>query len=161
MIGKSRGMPIHPVKPDDLPAIRSLIASAVRGSVVESEADANYILADIASALQAWLANPTESAHLKFDSDGKLVGVILVKRFWNLAHLFVLPSHQRGGVGRALVEAALVECRSRSPMGKLMVNSSLAGVGFYLALGFKRTGPGTERPGGCVPLEYRFEEPTG
>jgi hypothetical protein len=36
-----------------------------------------------------------ESVHLKYVLDRNIVGVALVKNFWNLSTLFVAPAHQR------------------------------------------------------------------
>lgn len=94
--------------------------------------------------------------HLGAWVNARLAGVILVKKHWNLTNLFVHPEFQRRGVGRALVHAVLPACRVESPKGKLMVNSSTVAVPFYRALGFVQTGPGLDRPGGCVPLELVF-----
>jgi GNAT superfamily N-acetyltransferase len=74
-----------------------------------------------------------------------------------LSTLFVDPAFHRRGVGTALLQAALPDCRLHSPKRKLMVNSSTFGVPFYTAMGFMPTRPTIDRPGGCVPLELRFE----
>ena len=55
---------------------------------------------------------------------------------------------------RALFEAILESCRANSPKRKILVNSSANAVGLYESVGFKQTGPGIDRAGGCVPLEY-------
>jgi GNAT superfamily N-acetyltransferase len=145
------------VVPSDLLAIQRLIAASVRDSVAESEEDALFLIGDIQEGLDAWASDPRDMLHMKCERDGALVGVVLVKKFWNLSILFVAPEQQRRGVATELMNAVLAECRDRSPRGKLMVNSSTVGVSFYKALGFRQTGPGLERPGGCVPLEYLFE----
>lgn len=99
---------------------------------------------------------PFRPSILKYVVDGRIGGVVLVKKYWNLSNLFVLPTLQRRGIGRQLLETALAGCRDRSPKGKVMVNSSTVAVEFYKAMGFVQTGPGVDRPGGCVPLEYSF-----
>lgn len=53
----------------------------------------------------------------------------------------VLESHQRGGIGRALVMAAIDRCRARGDH-ELVVATATAGVGqlrFYQRLGFRMT----------------------
>jgi ribosomal protein S18 acetylase RimI-like enzyme len=103
-----------------------------------------------------WRRAPAESYHAKYRQSGAAVGFIIVKGYWNLSHLFVLPSHQRRGIGRALLQSALTACRNSSPRGKLQLNSSNVARGFYTALGFTQTGLAQDKPGGCVPMEYDF-----
>jgi GNAT superfamily N-acetyltransferase len=140
----------------DLPEVSTLIAASIRQSVTPSEAEAQFLIDDIAGCLDAWTKDPSQSIHLKYTVGDAIGGVILVKKYWNLQLLFVDPRHQRRGIGRALVHAVLPECRARSPKAKLMVNSSAVAVPFYCALGFSQTGPGLDRPGGAVPLECSF-----
>jgi GNAT superfamily N-acetyltransferase len=144
------------VAQSDLPEVSSLIASSIRHSVVQAEADARFLIDDVARCLDAWAKEPGQSIHLKYTLDQAIGGIILVKKYWNLQLLFVAPAYQRRGIGRALVDAVLPECRAKSPKGKLMVNSSTYAVPFYSSLGFSQTGPGPDRPGGGVPLEYCF-----
>ena len=140
----------------DLEEIRNLIADAVRGNVATCEKDAAFLIDDIGSSLSWWLQNKGSALHLKYLKDDKILGVILIKNCWNLTNLFVLPARQGLGVGRALATAGLDACRETAPKGKVQVNSSSNAVGFYERLGFEQTGPGIERPGGCVPLQYCF-----
>jgi GNAT superfamily N-acetyltransferase len=127
---------------------------------VQSEDDAQFLIDYIAKCLDAWASDPGQSMHLKYTLDdslgGAIGGIILVKKYWNLQLLYVEPRYQGRGIGRALIQAVLPECRVRSPRGKLLVNSSSVAVPFYSALGFLQTGPGINCPGGAVPLEYPF-----
>jgi GNAT superfamily N-acetyltransferase len=150
-------MSIAAVELADLPEIRALIESAIRGRVVHSEEDARGLVALIDTILRSWQLDGADSVHLKYVIDREIVGVALVKNFWNLSILFVAPAHQRQGVGRALIEAVVRECKLRSPKPVLKVNSSTVAVPFYLSLGFRQVGPGLDRPGGCVPLEFAFD----
>lgn len=148
---------ISTVQDVDVEEIRNLIAAAVRQNVTSSEAEAAFLIDDIDFSLTWWLDNKDSALHLKYERDGRILGVILIKKFWNLTNLFVHPDNQGMGIGRALVLAGFDACRERSPKGKLHVNSSANAVGFYKRLGFEQTGPGIDRPGGCVPLEYIFQ----
>jgi GNAT superfamily N-acetyltransferase len=85
---------------------------------------------------------------------------VLVKEYWNMTNLFVAPDHQGRGIGRLLLEAAMKGCQTRSPRGALLLNSSTVACGFYEHLGFRQTGPGRDRPGGCVPYGHDFRDPT-
>ena len=147
---------VDPVAESDLPAIRSLIEAAIRDSVAASEEEAQFLIEDIGHSLDGWREHPQDALHLKAFSPEGVLGVILVKEYWNLTNLFVKPAYQGKGIGRCLVEKALNECRRRSPRGAVLVNSSTVAVPFYRRLGFSQTGPGKDRPGGCVPFQYAF-----
>ena len=154
-------MTIDTVQDADLEEIRGVIAAAVRQSVASSEEDAAFLIDDIGSSLVWWSGNKDSTLHLKYVQGGRIVGVILIKKYWNLTNLFVHPSHQGAGIGRALVLAGLDACRETSPKGKLQVNSSANAVGFYTKVGFRQTGPGIHRPGGCVPMDYNLSSNGG
>jgi GNAT superfamily N-acetyltransferase len=150
-------MSIAPVELSDLSEIRGMIEGAIRERVVHSEQDVQGLVALIDTILRAWELDGSDSVHLKYVLSRKIVGVALVKNFSNLSTLFVAPEHQRKGIGRALIEALVCECKPRSSQPVMKVNSSTVAVTFYLSLGFRQTGPGLDRPGGCVPLEYAFD----
>jgi len=147
---------IEDVAVADLDEIRALIATAIRTSVTDSESEAEFLIGDVESSLRWWQAHPAQAIHLKYLDAGQIAGVVLVKDFWNLTNLFVLPGHQRRGIGRALVQAVVGRCAGRSPRAKIQLNSSTYAVPFYNAVGFTQTGPGRDQPGGCVPFEYRL-----
>ena len=149
-------MTIHPVDGHDLPSIRELIAAAVRESVTKSEDEAIFLINDIEESLTWWQDNREDSLHLKCIDSARIVSVILVKEFWNLTNLFVAPDCQGRGVGRLLVKEALDICRTRSPRAAVLVNSSSNARGFYERMHFVQTGPGRDRPGGCIPFRYDF-----
>jgi len=147
---------IRTVDDADLPEVRDLIEACVRQDVARTGDEAEFLVADIDESLSWWRGNRTEGLHLKFVENDRILGVVLVKHHWNLTNLFVHPDAQGRGIGRSLVETVLKHCRDLSPRSKLLVNSSANAVGFYQALGFHQTGPGRDRPGGCVPFEYGF-----
>ena len=145
------------VLPSDLAEVSGLIASSIRHSVTQSEAEAQFLIDYVAGCLEAWAKDPGQSMHLKYTLENHAIGgIILVKKYWNLQLLYVDPRFRGRGIGRALIDAVLPECRARSPKAKLMVNSSSVAVPFYTALGFLQTGPGLDRAGGAIPLEYSF-----
>ena len=147
---------IRNVEHDDLENVRSLIARSIAHSVAKTKEELVFLTTDIGESLDAWRADPSDAVHLLYEKDGLLAGVILVKKYWNLCTLFVDPSAQRRGIGRSLLDAVVPICRQRSPKGKLMLNSSSVAVPFYRAYGFRQTGPGLDRVGGCVPMEMAF-----
>jgi GNAT superfamily N-acetyltransferase len=147
---------LAPVTVQDLPEIRALIASAIRHSVANSEEDATFLINDVDESLDWWRGNQQRALHLKYSVAGDIVGVVLVKEFWNLTNLFVSATHQGQGIGRLLLKEALEVCRHQSPRGAVLLNSSTVAAGFYRHLGFRQLGSGRDRPGGCVPFSYDF-----
>lgn len=138
----------------DLNDIRNIIRAAIRGSVAKTDAEAEFLISDVETSLDKWFEFRDKVCHLKYCETSTIAGFIIVKEFWNLSHLFVLPECQGKGIGRALVEEAIHICRGRSPKGRIQLNSSSVAAGFYAAMGFTQTGPGIGRPGGCIPFEY-------
>lgn len=147
---------ISPIEAADFDQLSSLVDVTVRESVVDNAEDAKFLIEDIVRSLTKWQTSGSEGFHGKYSIDGAVAGFIIVKEYWNLSHLFVLPGHQDRGIGRQLVREAVNACRDQSPRGKIQLNSSTNAAGFYAAMGFTPTGPGIERAGGCIPYEYRF-----
>lgn len=75
--------------------------------------------------------------------DEAVVGVVHVRDGHHLSMFFVLPSHQRRGIGRALIERVLREL----PHSELTVHSSPNAVGVYQRFGFEVSGSEVERSG--------------
>jgi GNAT superfamily N-acetyltransferase len=149
-------MTISSVATADLPNVRTLIATTIRQSVAHCEADAEFLISDVDQILERWREDSADSLHLKYGLSDEIVGVALVRNYWNLSTLFVSPTRQRVGIGSLLLAEMLSACREKSPRQKLQVNSSAIAVPFYESQGFRQTGPGIDRPGGCVPMEYCF-----
>lgn len=147
---------IGPIELEDLPEIEQVIDLAVRKCVVDSARDADFLIGEIGESLTKWTNSRENSFHLKHQELGVVAGFIIVKEYWNLSHLFVRPSIQNRGVGRQLIQAALRNCRDRSPRGKIQLYSSNYAAAFYEKMGFLQMGPGKQEVGGCIPFEYRF-----
>jgi GNAT superfamily N-acetyltransferase len=153
--GKSR-FTLSGIDGSDLDELRALVAASVPGSVIDSEEETITLIDEIVRLLDRWMESGSVGFHRKCSIGDKAVGFIIVQDCWKLSHLFVLPEFRGHGIGRLLVEVAIRECRERSPRRKIELNSSSKAAGFYEAMGFRRTGPSFDRPGGCIPYEYRF-----
>lgn len=83
----------------------------------------------------------TQGFQLVARMDGQTAGQVVavpVENGWELKNLAVLPAFQRAGIGRALVEAAVM----RVPEGTVWVgtgNSSPWLIRFYEQCGFRRS----------------------
>ncbi len=89
---------ISSVHDADLEEVRSLIAAAVRQNVTNSEEEATFLIHGIESSLTWWLDAKESALHLKYAQDGRILGDILIKEFWNLTNLFVHPDNQGEGI---------------------------------------------------------------
>jgi len=147
---------ISPIDSGDLQQLTQLVKLTVRESVVADEAQAAFLIDDVIKSLITWLQDGVVGYSAKVVVDDAVLGFVVVKDFWNLSHLFVVPEHQRQGVGQTLLNAAIDACRELSPRNSLRLNSSTTAAPFYAAQGFHQTGPAHDRPGGCVPFEFEY-----
>jgi GNAT superfamily N-acetyltransferase len=129
-------MQIQDVQRGDTAIIDALMCRAVTTNVRLEKAEMADVLENVRQNLH-WAQDNIDSAvHLKCTSNTQIVGVILIKNFWNLCSLFVDPAAQRQGIGRALLTEAIRRCISRNDRGHVKVNSAPNAVAFYQALGF-------------------------
>ncbi|RVT47431.1 GNAT family N-acetyltransferase [Rubrivivax albus] len=130
---------------------------ALMEGVIHDTVDASHQLEtieNVASNLGLWERAPERCVHLVAEFDREVVGVVLVKDFWNLCSLFVATEHHRKGIGRALLLAAIDRCRGSSPKEAIHLNSSAFAVQFYLSLGFEHRQSSQQLPPGFMPLRY-------
>jgi len=140
----------------DIEQLKSLAEDAVRTSVTKVEKEVQFLTNDINKSMELWISTGSKGFGEKYLVKQEIVGFIIVKEYWNLSQLFVSPSFQRKGIGRAMITKAIVSCRKKSPRSKMQLNSSNSAAGFYKSMGFNQIGPALDRPGGCIPFEYSF-----
>jgi GNAT superfamily N-acetyltransferase len=144
-------MQIQDVKPDDTATLDALMHRVVTTSVRLEKTEMADVLENIRQNLY-WAQNNVNSVvHLKCVNDTRIVGIILIKNFWNLCSLFVDPEVQRQGVGRALLTEAIRRCIYRNDRGHVKVISAPNAVQFYQALGFSVI-EGHPRRGTSLPM---------
>lgn len=144
-------MQIQDVQREDTATLDALMCRVVTTSVRLEKAEMADVLENIRQNLYWAQENANLVVHLKCSSDTRIVGVILIKNFWNLCTLFVDPEVQRQGVGRALITEAIRRCISRNDRGHVKVNSAPNAVQFYRALGFSVI-DGHPRRGTSLPM---------
>lgn len=127
---------IESAQPPDADEIRVLVARTIAHSVTQDAALLADTIANVGRNIDLWLAEPRRCLHLKACTQGRIVGVVLVKDHWNLCSLFVAPESHGRGIGRALLETASAACAGRSPRSALSLNAATGAVGFYERLGF-------------------------
>ena len=125
----------------DAASLKDFMGGVIAASVTEDPALLAELRANVEGNVDWWLAHQDDAVHLAAMEGERLVGVILVKQFWNLCSLFVDPGLQRQGVGRALLEEAVLQCRGRSPKGALWLTAAPAAIPFCRRLGFVERTP--------------------
>jgi GNAT superfamily N-acetyltransferase len=138
--GKYGGSTNYRLLRDDVEELRALMPRIIAVAVTRDATRYDEMTENVLSNLNWWLENPEKCCHLKCVVDGRLVGVVLVKNFWNVCSLFVEPEHHRQGIGRALILAAADVCRGKSERGAFWLNAAPEALPFYTRLGF------TDRP---------------
>ena len=90
------------------------------------------------------------------EENGEIVGDILLKDYWNLCSLFVQPEFQNHGIGQALVETVLEECRGKNPKNAVYLISNDSAVRFYQKLGFGPREVSQPPLAGSTPMMLSF-----
>lgn len=140
-------------QPVDATPLKDFMGRVIAASVTEEPALLGDLRSNVEGNVDWWLAHADDALHLKAVQGERLVGVILVKQFWNLCSLFVDPGLQRQGVGRALLEEAVQQCRGRSPKNAIWLNAAPAAIAFYRRLGFVERTPSRWLPPGFAALQ--------
>jgi len=144
---------LRPAANTEAEQIRALMAAVIRTSVTDDETVRADTIANVNRNVEFWLEHPEQCVHLVATVAGTIVGVILVKEFWNLCSLFVEPKHQGNGLGRALVNAAVAACRGKSPKQAVWLNAATNAIGFYTHLGFEPRQSRQQLPPGFMPMQ--------
>jgi len=116
--------------------------------------------------LAKWLSNKTAPHFLSWfaskdnycviaEAGDRLLGVALLHRSGEINLLYLAPSMQRQGIGRAL-HSALEEKAKTWGLPKLMLDSTLLACPFYEELGYRSTGAARPRFG--VLRSYPYEK---
>lgn len=127
-------MKIETIHADDSKPLLFLMTSTI-GALDFSPEMQQELIENTTDNLHWWYTNPDQGCHLKCTLDGRIVGVILVKKFWNLCSLFVAPGYQGQGLGRALMLAAIDQCKGKSEKQAIWLNAAPNAIPFYQAMG--------------------------
>ena len=96
---------------------------------------------------------PHERASLVDTQRRRSDAFTLLKQYWNLSDLFVLPEFQGLGIGRRLLSNAISQAQSSSSCEEIWVNSSLNAELFYRTIGFHDRFEGIKKSENSVPLK--------
>lgn len=142
--------PLRPARPDDAAAILALMLSVIP-AVIDPPHQADTV-GNVSANLEAWTRHPDHGVHLVATLNDQVVGVVLIKEFWNLCSLFVRQDLQRRGIGRRLVLAAVSSCQGRSPVDAVYLNAAPGAIAFYQRLGFQPRPSRQVLPPGFLPM---------
>jgi GNAT superfamily N-acetyltransferase len=131
---------IRPCRDEDRAAIYAIVnsaAEAYRGVIPADRWHEPYMPleeldGEIAAGVEFW----------GYEADGVLVGIMGIQRVrdvYLIRHAYVSPAHQRGGVGRALLEHLV-----GSTTGRMLVGTWAAAtwaIDFYRRHGFEQVSP--------------------
>ena len=146
-------MLIQDVQASDERELEEMMIYVINTSVRADETEKLAVVQSVLKNLRLSLDNPQECVHLKCVRDATIVGVILVRNFWNLCTLFVDPKWHGEGIGRGLMVEAIGRCASKEARSYVRVNSSANAVGFYKAMGFEVLDDQPRR-GSSTPMEF-------
>ena len=153
--------PLTPVVESDATELKLFMASVIAESVTQEEPMLSDFVGNVSDNVDWWQGNQDRCVHLKCTVNGCVVGVVLVKEFWNLTSLFVSPSLQKRGLGRSLLLAAIDACRGRSPKGEIWLNASPNAVPFYERAGFTARESAQVLPKGYKAMRLVLDAPAG
>lgn len=148
---------ITTVQSEDTNALRTFMSRVITTSVTLDKALLPGVIENVTKNLSWSEENSALCCHLKCTTmHHEIVGVVLVKNFWNLCSLFVAPELHHQGIGRALVLAAAGECRGKSEKNAIWLNAAPNAVPFYRAVGFAPRSTDQALSSGVVPMEFRL-----
>lgn len=151
---------IRQAQKSDLDRIQEIVSAGLRQCVLHADEHFEPLYTEICKDVDWALENNDRSFFWITEAGDSILGVVLVKDFWNLSMLFVDPDHHRSGIARQLLSRAIDHCKDKSPKGCLMLNSSNHAASFYRKMGFTQTAEPRDLPGGCVPFKYKYEQET-
>jgi GNAT superfamily N-acetyltransferase len=130
-------MNIRPGVPTDIPALNE-IAFVAKAHWGYSEVQLEAWREDLSISAEALVRNAVCIA----EEDGQPIGFVLVAtdtQPWELAAMWVRPSHMGRGVGKALLAWAMREANAAG-QHELAIDADPNAEGFYLTCGVRRVG---------------------
>ncbi|MEM9214103.1 MAG: GNAT family N-acetyltransferase [Cyanobacteria bacterium P01_F01_bin.150] len=142
------------VNPQDYDEILNLMRRVICTDITQDQALQDHYIDNVTQNLKGWLIHPKAGCHLKAVQGEIIIGVILIKNFWNLCNLFVASEYQSQGIGKALVKEAIAQCRQYSDEQVIYVNAAANAIPFYKALGFIPRASNKPQPPGVESMRF-------
>lgn len=153
---RSNTMGIEAIEIEDIKVLKNISKRCLSESIVLEDEERRLLIEHTASNIKEY-SEKNECIFQKFVKDQTVSGYILIKQFWNLSDLFVLPEYQGIGIGRKLLSSAMAQAEIRGKGEEIWVNSSLNAEHFYRKMGFQDRIGGIKKPNNVVPLKYLFQ----
>ena len=145
-------MSILQVYEGDIPNLQNIAERCLTESILLEDSVLRELKIHTAKNIRDY-AVKDRCVFVKYVEEKQVVGYILIKNFWNLSDLFVMPEKQGRGIGAKLLKYAIASAREKSDRNYIWVNSSENAEQFYRKCGFNsRVETGKCIPG-VVPLE--------
>ena len=129
-------MKLRDANSGDLKSITDLILKCSEKFILpylSDEGRQNYLKSHSIEMMRERL---TQFQYQVLEQDGKIIGVVGMRRPSHLFHLHVAPEYHRQSLGRNLWKAAKHRAIQLDQPEKFTVNSSIFAVPFYVKLGF-------------------------
>lgn len=107
---------------DEVQGVVDLISTTVAECIIADKSDLNIIIDSSVKETMSWLQSDAIGIHLAYKIDSKIVGTILIKDYWNMVSLFVLPGFHGKGIATSLVTEALITCKEKSACNFIKLN---------------------------------------
>ena len=136
-------------RPDDAQAVSELIVTVANAQLREEFTEEGWelFLRLISKQTQRGIINDQDFVYWLAtipaddnDQDEKIIGLLCSKCRFHVFHFFILPEHQRQGVGLRLWRNYLMHIPVQHGL-KITVNASDFALDFYKQLGFQSSGP--------------------
>jgi GNAT superfamily N-acetyltransferase len=149
---------IRPANPADASAMAELIRGASERSFLREFAESGRLrfLSDHTSEMMIARLESGEFHYYLAEVNGRLVGVVGLRRKSHLFSLYVEDNMQRKGLGRLLWNHARARAEETGKVDEFTVNSSKNAVPIYERFGFVAEGPIVDSHGvRYVPMRLR------
>ena len=145
---------------EDAAAISALVQEVASGFLLNEfseEGKQHFLRAIKPDAIAGYLDG--DFVYFLAESGDELAGLIAMRDFRHLYHLFVRAGFHGKGIARSLWEHARAQCLIAGNPGEFTVNSSAYALAVYRKWGFKQTGPPFEKSGiVSTPMLWREQK---
>jgi len=149
-------MAIKEMKLGDVQEVSKIVVAAFLDSVACELTQEGISTFKGLSSPEAFAKRMNEDNHMfVYEEQGEIMGMIELKEGRHVAMLFVSPAHQKRGIGKILIEAAIT-CRC---VQTITVSASIPSVPAYQSYGFNVIGAEEEKQGlRYVPMQIVFNQ---
>ncbi len=145
-------MCILKVNEGDIPSLQHIAERCLTESLLLDDPVRSDLVIHTAKNIRDYVVKDS-CVFVKYVEATQVVAYLLIKNYWNLSDLFVLPERQGCGIGAKLLKYAVASAREKSDRSYIWVNSSENAEQFYRKYGFNNRAATGKNIRGFVPLE--------